>query len=173
MRRQLTSAFLLVGTLGALMSPVVFAQQTSTLSGQPPAPSGTQIDLMLAVWVGGAIVGGVVTALTFIFRLFLRSRDSTEAALNTRITALETALSDERKESAGISAKMIDLLQGAVRDSSQAMTELTKVVTEQSKVLTELVGSIEENRKHGTDEHTRILGAVGSIVAAYDRRTGN
>lgn len=170
MQRQLTSAFLFAGMVASLCAPVVFAQ--TTVIGNAPAPSGSSIDLMLAVWIGGAIVGGVVTALTFIFRLFLRSRDATEAALALRITALEAALAEERRESASMNGRMLDLLQGVVRDNGQSMVEHTKAIGEQSKVMSELVGAIEENRRHSTEEHTRLLAAVGSIIAAYDRKLG-
>jgi hypothetical protein len=172
--RPLTTALLIAGILASCFSPAVFAQgqAPSGVSLGQPSANGTSIDLMLAIWIGGALIGGVVTALTFIFRLFLRSRDSTESALSTRIAALETALAEERKESAGINSRMLDLLQGVVRDNGNAMAEHTKAIAEQSKVLSELVGAIEENRKYSTEEHTRVLGAVGSIVAAYDRRSG-
>lgn len=165
---RLTNAFLLAGVAASFFAPVAFAQAINP-GGVASTSNGATIDMMLAIWIGGALIGGVVTALTFIFRLFLRSRDSTETALALRIAALESSLAEERKEGAGINTLMLDLLQGVVRDNGQVMQEHTKAIAEQSKVMTGLVVSIDENRKHSTEEHTRLLSAVSSIVAAYGR----
>lgn len=172
MKLHLANALMLTGAVASMSTPAVYAAGMAQAAGTA-ASSESALNLTLPeIALGTTIVGGVITALTFIFRLFLRSRDATEMALTARVTALELSLTKAQASGEDLNRRMLDLLQGVVRDSAQAQNAHTAAIGNQTKVLEELVTSIETSRVQQAEEHVRILSAVSTIMASYsdDRR---
>jgi hypothetical protein len=117
-----------------------------------------------------ALLGGVIGALTFVFRLFIKSRDGTEKSLYDRVAALERENAESRQAQTALNERMLSLLQGVVQDNAKAITAMAAQLTENTHVSTELIEVMKIHREHSVEEHTKILAAVSSIIAAYDRR---
>lgn len=164
MRLHLTNATLIAGSIASMTTPAAYA------AGMAQVAAGSDSALNLTfpeIALGTTIVGGVITALTFIFKLFLRSRDATEKALTDRIAALEVENAEARREQTNLNTRIIDLLQGALLDNRNVMQALTTQVLAMQTVNAELVESIQGSRVAEQEEHTRILAAIGHITSAY------
>lgn len=170
---------LLLGVLSSLTTPAVFAAPIrsaltqSTSSVLPPGVPDGYINISTAMWVGGGITAGVIAALTYIFRLFLNSRDKTDAALNDRISTLERENSLQREAQAKLQADMIDLLKNALLNNQNVMSQHTQSVQANTKTLETLTAKVEQSISNDQEEHTRILGGLGRVLEAYGKVLDN